>query len=174
MLSILKTLRITNNEVPVNSRGPGRIQSTTDNFMSLRYCELTTVTRMGDSQGLPLASFRRYELSEDTLAQICEADNSAHQPMRKVDEEGRRRRYREGRIERAAAPALSPGRQIIPRLIIRALHAWSGLYRYARHVALQSAFLPSWQPTPEGINARGTSTRLSPCVDGIYRFAERI
>jgi hypothetical protein len=63
---------------------------------------------------IPLASFRRYELSEDTLAQICEADNSArHQPMRKVGEEGwsdegggaeRRERERErvGRVERAA------------------------------------------------------------------------
>lgn len=57
---------------------------------------------------IPLASFRHYELSEDTLAQICEADNSArHQPMRKVGEEGRSdegggAERREGRVERAA------------------------------------------------------------------------
>jgi len=34
--------------------------------------------------------------------------------------------------------------------------------------------LPSFLATPEGINARGTSTRLSLCVGGIYRFAERV
>lgn len=57
---------------------------------------------------ISLASFRCYELSEDTLAQICEADNSArYQPMRKVGEEGRSDEgdgveRREGCVERAA------------------------------------------------------------------------
>lgn len=96
----------------MNSRGcPERIRSTADKFTSLRYCKLTTRWREQGTYGvsIPLASFRCYELSEDTLAQICEADNSArHQPMRKVGEEGRSDEVggagrREGCVERAAS-----------------------------------------------------------------------
>lgn len=93
----------------MDPRCPGRIRSTADKFTSLRYCESTTVMGNTGTYGvsIPLASFRCYELSEDTLAQICEADNSArHQPMRKVGEEGRSdegggAERREGRAERA-------------------------------------------------------------------------
>lgn len=60
----------------------GRIQ-VRDDFTS-QHCEFDDENWQEDkhphatlSLSFPLTSFQRYELSEDTLAQICEADNSA-------------------------------------------------------------------------------------------------
>lgn len=113
-----------------------------------------------------LSPFRHYELWEDTLALICEADNSAHQSMRKV-EGGWRDEGGDGTGGKDAVAGASNYSAINNPRVTRVIGPLS-LHPPRRSLA----FLPSWQPNPfpppPKVSMLAVRQRDCSCVSGAF------